>query len=399
MLPTTALKQRTVLTPNTYSLFHDEIASLHAPKSAYLADLFDDQVPKELVMPQVDDMVTLGDGTLTTSRRFEGLQVAPPSGPFSLTTAGIKSFDAATRTYIKMQDERRLFNAGILSDIQANISPPSLILIKNFCGSRYDATKSNLLAFYTAMRDSHSRADPVSMMETLNGLWKLKMSDDFYEFSDVLCKQTDLIKLKFKNYFDATGHVDALFDTLYVTQLAMGVSKRPEYAHVIDLYRDMDLSKPGGKQFSALLEKLSAATRSAAILKEVEGDDLLMVGASSKTTKSSKAVPQAKSSETSKTQTLCVKCQERFDVTKNIKTGLMFNVCKKCWLLALKQKKVAAPNSATPSAPKKTPVVSPATAKNFSGGSRPLPASSSTVVNESEEFITSFESDFDSESS
>ena len=398
MLPSTALKARSVLTPNSYSLFHDEIAGLHAPKSTYLADLFDDRMPKEFVMPQVNDLVTLADGTLTTSRRFEGLQLVAPSGPFNLTTAGIKSFDAATRAYIKMQDERRLYNAGVLSDIQAYISPPSLILIKNFCGTLYDSKKNDLLAFYTAMRDSHSRADPVSMMETLHGLSKLKMNDDFYEFADALCKQTDLIKLKFKNYFDPSGHVEALFDTLYVTQLAMGVSKRPEYAHVIDIYRDLDLSKPGGKQFPVLLEKLSAATRSAAILKEVESDALVILGASSKTIKSSKTVPKANSSETSKTQTLCTKCQSRFDVTKNIKTGLMFNVCKKCWLLGIKEKKVTA-NSTTPLIPKKTTTVPPATVKNFSGGNRPLPASSSTLFNESEEFITNFESDTDSESS
>ena len=164
---------------------------------------------------------------------------------------------------------------------------------------------------------------------------------------------------------------------------------------MIDIYRDMDLSKPGGKQFLVLLEKFSAATRSAAILKGVQEPSLLAM--SSKTPKSSKNI-KANSGETSKTQTLCVKCQDRFDVTKNIKTGLMFNVCKKCWLLALKEKKKSAPTvSATP-IPKKVSAVLPATAKNFAGGNRGiLPASSATQFEaiDSEDFITNYESDTD----
>ena len=58
MLPSgSALKPRTVLTSNNYTLFQQEISAIHAPKSTYLAQMFKDATPDDYQMPRENDMV------------------------------------------------------------------------------------------------------------------------------------------------------------------------------------------------------------------------------------------------------------------------------------------------------------------------------------------------------
>ena len=354
------IRVRTILDSSNLNEFAAHMKREHAPKAAYLLELFSNLKVTEVKVPKITDMIELADGTLTTTPRFE--TSINSAGDTVLTAGGIKSLESANQKYADLVERRRQLNATVLLDIQYHISDSSLLKIQSHLVGTYDDVSSDLLRFWPAVMQSHSKSDPVSLMEAVTLFFKTSMTladNDFYQFTQLLTERKRILELKFAAYMDRGGHVAKLLDTLFVLQLALGINKRPEYTSSLEKLRSLDLSKPSQVAlFPTMLESFTSATVSATVLQSFEAPYL---GAAAKGKNSKK--PVADSSETTKVQCNCEECNARFDVVKNFKTGLPFKICKKCYqakLLLRKQKEDAAKNAGAAKRggpiPQKTPV-------------------------------------------
>jgi len=339
-------QERVTLEASNLNEFIMDQKKEHAAKARFLSDLFNNVRVSDIKMPVIDDKVENADGTLTGTYRFDTTVV---NGVTTLTAAGIKSFESANIRFLDLVEKRRTLSANVLLDMQNHISNASLLKIQSQSGGTYDDICADLLKFYPVVVSSHSKSDPVSMMEAMTKLFKCTMTasgDDYYRYIHDLTERKKVLEVKFGAYLDRTGHVMKFIDTICVLQLALGINKRPEYTSALERLRATDFSKPpatGALQFHVFLDMLTNATISSSVLLSIEGGESPYLGAGAKTRKERKLV--ADSSETTKVQCNCEECKMRFDVVKNFKTGLPFTICKKCHQarqLARKQKEDAA---------------------------------------------------------
>ena len=200
----TTSSERVVLTPSNWVVFNHDISTQHRAKSDWLTTMFAGKTPKTVAMPRVNDFVLSADGTSTGFPRFETAVNA--SGVNSLTSAGVKAFDSANRVYLDTLERRKLAHSAVLLDISDHVSKQSYVLLKSFCGALFDDAMSDLLVFYTALKDSHSKMDPVSMMEVWVKLLKVKMtSGDYFGYVNDLCEAKKQVELQFSKKYKKCG--------------------------------------------------------------------------------------------------------------------------------------------------------------------------------------------------
>ena len=329
MLSGNLTRSRIILDGSNYVEWLADIKREHAAKTTYLSEIFKGKKPTEYDIPKILDMVKLADGTLTSTKRFETVTDLS-TGIVTFTSAGIKSFESANRQYTELCDKRRSVNAVVLLDLQNHISPASILKIQSQVGAAYDDIESDLALFFSATALSHQKSDPVSLMEVWVKLTRCRMSDDYFLFIHELAELKKQIQLKFANYLDSTGHVAAFLDTIFSLQLALGVSKKPEYLNVLEIFRAKDFTSPvvsgGQMNFTLMLDLFTSATVSASVMNQFEDNGLIGNSAIAK----KKVPPQANSSETVGTQTKCLSCGARFPVTLHYKTRVPFDTCKAC---------------------------------------------------------------------
>ena len=340
MLPSNStVRTRVVLEGSNYVEWLADTKREHAAKTTYLSEIFKGKKPTDYEIPKILDMVKLADGTPTTTRRFETVTDLS-TGIVTFTSAGIKSFESANRQYTELCDKRRSINAVVLLDLQNHISPASILKIQSQVGAAYEDIESDLALFFSATALSHQKSDPVSLMEAWVKLTRCKMSDDYFLFIHELAELKKQIQLKFANYLDSTGHVAAFLDTIFSLQLALGVSKKPEYLNVLEIFRAKDFTSPvvsgGQMNFTLMLDLFTSATVSASVMNQFEDSGLI---GNSAVTKKKIVPPQANSSETVGTQTKCLSCGARFPVTIHYKTRVPFDTCKACNKKKFQEKK------------------------------------------------------------
>ena len=367
----------------------------HAAKTPYLTELFKGKTPLDYRAPKILDYVELADGTVTTTRRFE--TQTDSSGVVTLTSAGIRAFELANRQFVDVCDKRRSVNSAVLLDMQNHISTPSILKIQSQVGLLYEDIETDLVLYYKAVVNAHSKSDPVSLMEVWVKLTRCKMNDDYYVYIHEISELKKQVELKFSKYLDPTGHVAAFLDTILSLQLALGVSKKPEYINVLELFRSNDFSSPvpagSAPNFTRILDLFTNATVSASVLTQF--DESPFTGNAAVSKKKGTSGLQGNSSETVGTQVKCITCGTRFGVVLNFKTRLPFDVCKACFKKKTADKKASDEKAKATAAAKTTSATTKTVAtKQIIPTRSTLTAASSTAVatpTDSNDFINDYE--------
>ena len=272
--------------------------------------------------------------------------------------------------------------------MQNHISPASILKIQSQVGAAYDDIESDLALFFSATALSHQKSDPVSLMEVWVKLTRCRMSDDYFLFIHELAELKKQIQLKFANYLDSTGHVAAFLDTIFSLQLALGVSKKPEYLNVLEIFRAKDFTSPvvsgGQMNFTLMLDLFTSATVSASVMNQFEDNGLI---GNSAVTKKKVVPPLANSSETVGTQTKCLSCGARFP------TRVPFDTCRACNKKKFQEKKALEEKAKATGATKRA--ASTSAKPVIPLRSATLSASSATVMlpSDSAEFLDTYASE------
>jgi hypothetical protein len=336
------VKPRLVLDHLNFIEWNEDQRREHAAKTPFLTQLFKGvSVPADYEMPRISDFVKLADGTTTTTRRFE-TSTDLTTNVTTLTATGSRAFELANNKYIDLCEKRRTLNSSVLLDMQIHMSTASILKIQSQVGLLYEDVQTDLVTFYQAVIKSHSKSDPVALMDIWVKLTHCKMEGDYFNFIHLMAELKKQLELKFAKYLDSTGHTAAFIDTILTLQLALGVSKKPEYVSVLELLRQVDFTTPvptgSALNFSKFLELFTNATVTASVLSQF--DDTSLIG---NTAISKKKAPVVNSTltESVSTQCKCKLCGTRMPVKVDYKTKLPFDVCIQCFRKKAAERKAA----------------------------------------------------------